>query len=64
MPPEHPCKFGKDHKADIGRLGTGAFVEKIRCALELVQTFITDDAISDADASAFEARGIELLIAR
>lgn len=33
-------------------------------ALELVQTFITDDAISDADASAFEARGIELLIAR
>lgn len=32
-------------------------------ALELVQTFITDDAISDADAKAFENCGIEVLIA-
>lgn len=33
-------------------------------ALELVQTFITDDGISDADVKAFEARGIEVLIAQ
>lgn len=32
-------------------------------ALDLVQTFITDDGISDADARAFEARGIEVLVA-
>lgn len=32
--------------------------------LDLVQTFITDDGISDKDAKSIEARGIELLIAR
>ena len=32
-------------------------------ALELIHTFITDDGISDADAQAFESRGIEMLIA-
>lgn len=32
-------------------------------ALELVHSFITDDGISDADAAAFEARGIEVIIA-
>lgn len=31
--------------------------------LELVQTFITDDGISDSDAKEFEARGIKVLIA-
>ncbi|WP_121062371.1 DeoR/GlpR family DNA-binding transcription regulator [Chachezhania antarctica] len=33
-------------------------------ALELINSFITDDGISDADAKAFESRGIEVLIAR
>jgi DeoR/GlpR family transcriptional regulator of sugar metabolism len=33
-------------------------------ALEMIQTFITDDGITDADAKAFEQRGIEVLIAR
>ena len=32
-------------------------------ALEVIQTFITDDGISDADAQAFEARGIRVLVA-
>ncbi|WP_286197166.1 DeoR/GlpR family DNA-binding transcription regulator [Tropicibacter sp. R15_0] len=32
--------------------------------LSLVQTFITDDGISDKDAKEFENRGIELLIAK
>lgn len=32
-------------------------------ALEMVHSFITDDGISDADAKAFERRGIELIIA-
>lgn len=31
--------------------------------LDLIQTFITDDGISDADAKRFEDRGVELLIA-
>ena len=43
----------KINRSSLTRLG----------ALELVQTFITDDGISDADAKAFEARGIELLVA-
>ena len=33
-------------------------------SLDAIHTFITDDAISDADAQAFERRGIEMLIAR
>jgi DeoR/GlpR family transcriptional regulator of sugar metabolism len=32
-------------------------------ALELIHTFITDDGIPDAEAQAFERRGIEVLIA-
>ena len=43
----------KIHRASFTRLGD----------LDLIQTFITDDGISDADAKEFEARGIELLIA-
>jgi DeoR/GlpR family transcriptional regulator of sugar metabolism len=31
--------------------------------LDLIQTFISDDGISDADAKEFETRGIEVLIA-
>ena len=33
-------------------------------ALDVIHTFITDDGISDADAKAFENRGIDLLIAK
>jgi DeoR/GlpR family transcriptional regulator of sugar metabolism len=44
----------KINKSSFTRLGS----------LEVVQTFITDDGISDADARAFEARGINLLIAQ
>jgi DeoR/GlpR family transcriptional regulator of sugar metabolism len=43
----------KINKSSFTRLGS----------LEVVQTFITDDGISDADAKAFEARGINLLVA-
>lgn len=43
----------KINKASFTRLG----------ALDLIQTFITDDGISDADAKEFESRGIELLVA-
>jgi DeoR/GlpR family transcriptional regulator of sugar metabolism len=32
--------------------------------LDLIQTFITDDGISDVQAKEFESRGIELMIAR
>jgi DeoR/GlpR family transcriptional regulator of sugar metabolism len=44
----------KINKSSFTRLG----------ALEVIQSFITDDGISDADAQAFEARGIKVLIAR
>ncbi|WP_221181442.1 DeoR/GlpR family DNA-binding transcription regulator [Histidinibacterium lentulum] len=44
----------KISKASFTRLGD----------LDLIQTFITDEGISDADARDFEARGIEVLIAR
>ncbi|WP_395005650.1 DeoR/GlpR family DNA-binding transcription regulator [Cypionkella sp.] len=43
----------KINKSSFTRLGS----------LEVVQTFITDDGITDADAKAFESRGIDLLIA-
>lgn len=43
----------KINKASFTRLGD----------LELIQTFITDDGISDIDAKEFERRGIELMIA-
>ena len=33
-------------------------------SLEVIHAFITDDGISDADAQAFERRGIEVLVAR
>ena len=32
-------------------------------ALDVIQSFITDDGISDADAGAFESRGIKVIIA-
>ncbi|WP_343038825.1 DeoR/GlpR family DNA-binding transcription regulator [Paracoccus aestuariivivens] len=44
----------KINKSSFTRLGS----------LEVVHSFITDDGISDADAKEFEARGIELLIAK
>lgn len=43
----------KINRASFTRLGS----------LEVIQTFITDAGISDADAQAFERRGIEVLIA-
>ncbi len=43
----------KINKSSFTRLG----------ALELINTFVTDDGISDKDAKEFERRGIELLIA-
>lgn len=43
----------KINKSSFTRLGT----------LDVIQAFITDDGISDADAQAFERRGIEMLIA-
>lgn len=44
----------KINKSSFTRLG----------ALELINTFVTDDGISDSDAKEFELRGIEVLIAR
>jgi DeoR/GlpR family transcriptional regulator of sugar metabolism len=43
----------KINKSSFTRLGS----------LDVIQSFITDDGISDADAKEFERRGIELLIA-
>lgn len=43
----------KINKSSFTRLG----------ALEVVQTFITDDGISDADVAKFEARGIKVMVA-
>lgn len=43
----------KINKSSFTRLG----------ALDVIHAFITDDGISDADAQAFERRGIEMLIA-
>lgn len=48
--------------ADSSKIGKSAFTRL--GALEVVQSFITDDGISDRDAQAFERRGITLLIAR
>ncbi len=53
---QHVCLVAdatKINRASLTRLGD----------LSLVQTFITDDGISDKDAKEFEARGIELRIA-
>jgi DeoR/GlpR family transcriptional regulator of sugar metabolism len=44
----------KINKTSFTRLGS----------LEVIHTFITDDGISDADAKAFESRGIDLMIAK
>ena len=43
----------KINKSSFTRLGS----------LEVIHTFITDDGISDADAQAFERRGVKLLVA-
>ncbi len=48
--------------ADSSKINKSAFTRL--GALEVIQSFITDDGISDADAQAFEARGIRVLIAR
>lgn len=47
--------------ADSTKINRSAFTRLD--SLDVVQTFITDDGISDRDAKAFEARGLELLIA-
>jgi DeoR/GlpR family transcriptional regulator of sugar metabolism len=44
----------KINKSSFTRLGS----------LDVIHSFITDDGISDADAKAFESRGIDLMIAR
>lgn len=44
----------KINKSSFTRLGS----------LDVIHSFITDDGISDADAKAFEARGIAVMIAR
>jgi DeoR/GlpR family transcriptional regulator of sugar metabolism len=43
----------KINKSSFTRLGD----------LGLIHSFVTDDAVSDADVNAFEARGIEVLVA-
>ena len=48
--------------ADSSKIGKSSFTRL--AALEVIHAFITDDGISDADAQAFERRGIEMLIAR
>lgn len=48
--------------ADSSKINKSSFTRL--ASLEVVQTFITDDGISDADAKAFEARGINLLVAK
>ncbi len=48
--------------ADSSKINKPSFTRL--SSLEVVHSFITDDGISDADAKAFEDRGIELLIAK
>lgn len=48
--------------ADSTKINKSAFTRL--GSLEVIHGFITDDGISDADAKAFESRGIEMLIAR
>ena len=50
-------------RQDLERLEKEGHITREHGALDLVQAFITDDGISDADAKAFEARGIEVPIA-
>jgi DeoR/GlpR family transcriptional regulator of sugar metabolism len=47
--------------ADSTKVGLSSFTRL--GDLDLIQTFITDDGISDADAKRFEDRGVELIIA-
>jgi DeoR/GlpR family transcriptional regulator of sugar metabolism len=47
--------------ADSSKIGKSSFTRL--GSLDVMQSFITDDGISDADAKEFERRGIELLIA-
>lgn len=47
--------------ADSTKINKSAFTRL--GALEVINSFITDDGISDRDAKEFEARGIELLVA-
>lgn len=47
--------------ADFTKINTSSFTRL--GSLDVIHTFITDDAITDADAKVFEARGIRLLIA-
>lgn len=47
--------------ADSTKIGKSSFTRL--GSLELIHAFVTDDGITDADAKAFESRGIEVLIA-
>ncbi len=47
--------------ADSSKINKSSFTRLD--ALEVIQSFTTDEGISDADAQAFEARGIKVLIA-
>jgi DeoR/GlpR family transcriptional regulator of sugar metabolism len=47
--------------ADSTKIGKSSFTRL--GSLDVIQSFITDDGISDADAKEFERRGIELIIA-
>lgn len=48
--------------ADSTKIGRSAFTRL--STLDVVDSFVTDDGISDADMKAFESRGIEVLVAR
>ncbi|MBP1804948.1 DeoR/GlpR family DNA-binding transcription regulator [Rubellimicrobium aerolatum] len=48
--------------ADSTKIGRSSFTRL--SALDVVHAFVTDDGIPDREAKAFEARGIEVLIAR
>ena len=47
--------------ADSSKIGRSSFTRL--STLDVVHSFVTDDGISDRDARAFEARGIEVLVA-
>ena len=47
--------------ADSTKINRSAFTRL--GALDVIHSFITDDGISDADARAFESRGIKIIIA-
>ncbi len=48
--------------ADLTKINRSSFTRLD--ALDVINSFITDDGIRDEDARAFESRGIEVIIAR